>query len=972
MGANKGRKAFEGAFGEALKGKVDKPVIHPGLLGAYLDDGRPVVTVSNRPDYVWVRIRGATSEPIQAFNDTVGRHFDLPVLVARDENNPIRWKVIARDVGAYADWGGGGYLPSHGLDHSFAGAPNTGGDIAWIYKRQFMPLLPRPSDTGTKSIYVEAGYYFANGKYNWWPGSGSSDFESFQPTGAHNSKFVTVYIDPDDGILQYTAGPEFNAYEPSGTFTNFIALPESEGGIPIAAVYLTSGTQWINWSEIYDLRLAPISTDVSVSGTVIVLDNGVPLGSADRLNFSGPGFVTTISGSYAEIASEDWVETAGDTMTGPLLINTNSAAALVVEQSGVHDDTLVVDTASGRTGFGTPNPVSLVEFSDSSVNMDGGLTLAVGGLTAKSTYAAIAVSGEIISFFGSNVWVNAGLATERFDNTKLAWAFSLDNRTAFDYFNVQRLSSAGVQTYPLVVQNDGGFGFGPITNPTNNTGAKFVMDSSGNVGVGIIVPTARLHIVGDADVVQLLAKGNVAQTENIVEIQDSSGTSFLTVGGNGNVGIGTSSPGFNLEVAGPSNPLIVVTDTTNTVQARLQSFDTNASIGTRSNHLFSIATNNTGRVFVTADGNVGVGIVGPEGKFHIKGTEDATQLIIQGYSTQAEPLQEWQSSSGTVSSLVDPSGYAVFGEPTKQPNAENLQIGGAWTFKETTEPAADADYGKIWTESDNVLYFQDGAGVKHAIGGTSGFKSYTATTQGLGANPDIFLAGFYEWSASDFNFTQAGTSGSFGTGNVSYAAHAFVVAAAVGITDGSDLVLTVTGTSIDDQGNRTVGDSEVIVADATAVSTDQYFETTKKWLGQIMFTLTSTGGTAFSFDFNYGLAKYDDWGNRDFSITDIEAVGFAGASDSDFDVLLLHHRTTGWTYSASTFTPITATNTIVSFAGDHSTDDQLNDGQHFSWKRDDLSTAIDGNGSEGYLILISSSANNAVEYINVHMGVMLK
>ncbi|KKN62739.1 hypothetical protein LCGC14_0508580 [marine sediment metagenome] len=318
MVANKGRKAFEGAFGEALKGKVDKPVIHPGLLGAYLDDGRPVVTVSNRPDYVWVRIRGATSEPIQAFNDTVGRHFDLPVLVARDENNPIRWKVIARDVGAYADWGGGGYLPSHGLDHSFAGAPNTGGDIAWIYKRQFMPLLPRPSDTGTKSIYVEAGYYFANGKYNWWPGSGSAGFESFQPTGAHNSKFVTVYIDPDDGILQYTAGPEFNAYEPSGTFTNFIAMPDSEQGIPIAAVYLTSGTQWINWSEIYDLRLAPLSTDVS--GTVIILDDGVPLGSADRLNFSGPGFVTTISGSYAEIASEEWVEAAGYTMTGPLII----------------------------------------------------------------------------------------------------------------------------------------------------------------------------------------------------------------------------------------------------------------------------------------------------------------------------------------------------------------------------------------------------------------------------------------------------------------------------------------------------------------------------------------------------------------------------------------------------------------------------------------------------------------------------
>ena len=31
-------------------------------------------------------------------------------------------------------------------------------------------------------------------------------------------------------------------------------------------------------------------------------------------------------------------------------------------------------------------------------------------------------------------------------------------------------------------------------------------------------------------------------------------------------------------------------------------------------------------------------------------------------------------------------------------------------------PSAVADYGKIYTKSDNLLYFQDGAGVEHTIG----------------------------------------------------------------------------------------------------------------------------------------------------------------------------------------------------------------------------------------------------------------
>ncbi len=250
------------------------------------------------------------------------------------------------------------------------------------------------------------------------------------------------------------------------------------------------------------------------------------------------------------------------------------------------------------------------------------------------------------------------------------------------------------------------------------------------------------------------------------------------------------------------------------------------------------------------------------------------------------------------------------------------------------------------------------------------FRSYTGSTQGLGASPDVFVAGFYKWAVADVTLDQGSLTQVFGTATVSYAAHAFMVAGGVGIVDTGVVGLRVNGVSIDDAGTRTPGDTEVLSADITTLAANQYLETAMKWLGTVTYELYVVSGTptAYTLDFNYGLAKYDDWGNRDFTITDIEAVGFAGANDVNFDIKLLHHRTTNWVYDAAAFTPIAAANTIASLVGDHVTDDQLGTSEHFAWRRVGLSEAINGDGVEGFLILISSTANNAVEYLNIHIG----
>jgi hypothetical protein len=246
------------------------------------------------------------------------------------------------------------------------------------------------------------------------------------------------------------------------------------------------------------------------------------------------------------------------------------------------------------------------------------------------------------------------------------------------------------------------------------------------------------------------------------------------------------------------------------------------------------------------------------------------------------------------------------------------------------------------------------------------YKSYTFTSRGVGSGLH-YVGGYYDYPATDSNLTNASTTQAYGTANIGYSAHAFVVAAAAGVTDGSDLVLTVTGTSITNAGVRTGSDSEIVVADCTAAATDQYFETDKHWIGTVTYTLSSTGGTTFNFDFNYGFAKYDDLGNRDFVIKEFEAVGEAGINDSAFDIELLEHGSAGWTYSAAAF--IAGGNCIAQWSTDMAPEDDLSNGKDFGYKRSGLTTFIEGSLNNGYLIRITTGANNSVQTMDTHVGV---
>lgn len=294
--------------------------------------------------------------------------------------------------------------------------------------------------------------------------------------------------------------------------------------------------------------------------------------------------------------------------------------------------------------------------------------------------------------------------------------------------------------------------------------------------------------------------------------------------------------------------------------------------------------------------------------------------------------------------------------------------------------AADGVSGFFWVDDDGDLRINTAAatgstGTPTVDANTAGFKLSPVVTKQFafsspgGGSGTFFIAGFYDAPLTDANLTQASTTQVHGAANHPYYAHAFLVAAAAGTASGGAgaVEIEVSGTSVDDNGVRTAADTEILVADITAMATDQFFETTKKWIGQITYTLQNAGGstqTTFAADFNFGFAKYEDAQNTDFEINSFQLEGRAGGNDAGFNVELCEHTAVGWTYSAAAF-QAGVLPAIVDVAAIWSTESDLTNGDHFAFKKLDLSTQIQGSEAEGFLVRVTTTTNNAVETMNV-------
>ena len=288
-----------------------------------------------------------------------------------------------------------------------------------------------------------------------------------------------------------------------------------------------------------------------------------------------------------------------------------------------------IDGSTSNVGIGTTSPrVKLhVNGTNASVGTIGTpkndwYTTAYNGIQVGDGTTLWGRAGD--SHFSGNYYVknNSGAAQDTYINSLPANDFWLDN-------------GSGSLKYRNAVSGTAGNAI------TFNT--RFVVLNNGNFGIGTTLPSAKLNIVNTASTsipaLQVASSASLANND-IIRFQINGLTNGFRMFQNassvvnytfqdGNVGIGTTSPGARLDVVGNGDAILI---------RRSNGFASIKATSDNGGNLILDSFSTAGAVFInhyanrpvyiaTGGGNVGIGTTSPTAKLHVAGTGLFTGLV---------------------------------------------------------------------------------------------------------------------------------------------------------------------------------------------------------------------------------------------------------------------------------------------------------------------------------------------------------
>jgi len=281
---------------------------------------------------------------------------------------------------------------------------------------------------------------------------------------------------------------------------------------------------------------------------------GYPLEVAGKIKFTGTGLIDS-GGEELVFDANDIIAASKHIQAGYGLWARSGSRSMGIDGSatymGLYTNTTekVRITTTGNVGIGTTNPAQLLD---------------VNGI-ADINSIIIGTNGDNIYHNDSDFYI------------KTETAHSLIFRTS----NVNRLKISEV----------GNVGIG-TTSPTNG---KFVIDSTGNQ-IAIETGTAgdgRLNIGHFSNGTFIGTYGDDGGAADLIRFGTHSGDERMRITSSGNVGIGTTSPGYTLDVNGSLHSTnITIAD------AIYHEGDTNTYIQFHSNDQWRVVTNGTERLEV--------------------------------------------------------------------------------------------------------------------------------------------------------------------------------------------------------------------------------------------------------------------------------------------------------------------------------------------------------------------------------------
>lgn len=237
------------------------------------------------------------------------------------------------------------------------------------------------------------------------------------------------------------------------------------------------------------------------------------------------------------------------------------------------------------------------------------------------------------------------------------------------------------------------------------------INSSGYVGIGVSIPLNLFHVKQSLAGTSTTSTGIIRVSNSRLNTGDGAATIvFVTDEVDGSTQISRSIIGGELDgTAGGKFVISTAQTSTGTMTERIR-ITSSGKVGIATNspddNLHVYGTVNSGGTYTLSMGQIRVGAASADGQMRIG--YDTT--AYKGFIIAGRFGGSWDDL------LLQPGGGNVGIGLTPTANMVGLSIeAGCLTLKERTTPTADADYGKIYTKSDNKLYFQDGGGTEHEV-----------------------------------------------------------------------------------------------------------------------------------------------------------------------------------------------------------------------------------------------------------------
>jgi hypothetical protein len=279
------------------------------------------------------------------------------------------------------------------------------------------------------------------------------------------------------------------------------------------------------------------------------------------------------------------------------------------------------------------------------------------GINTTSPSYNLQVAGTTAGFsaVGSGDNVRTGLA--HYDTTAQAAGVGGQLVLGYKYIGDTDYTEGAIIKMYKEDGTSGNFGSGlrfQVRNNGANLSTKLVLDPSGNLGIGTTSPTSKLNVVGqttfDDGIVATsstvngtglslintdtggnawhlisTATGNGGGAGNLGFYNATQGEYRVYFAANGNVGVGTVSPGSRIEIAGTTGSY---NSGIGFVPSGTGARNYRTYIATDGSFNFDDATAGATRINLSSTGNVGIGTTAPQVKLSVQGTQNNTIIPV--------------------------------------------------------------------------------------------------------------------------------------------------------------------------------------------------------------------------------------------------------------------------------------------------------------------------------------------------------